>query len=51
MIEQTYEGHEIRIYSIKGSREFKDIQARLLFNLFETSVVFRMVDIVCNIFF
>ena len=40
MIEKTYEGHEIQIYSIKGSREFKDIQARLLFNLCETSIAF-----------
>ena len=36
MTEQTYEGHEIPIYSVKNLRKFKDIEARLLFNLCET---------------
>ena len=31
MTEQTYEGHEIPIYSVKGSQKLKDIQARLVF--------------------
>ena len=35
MTEQTYKGHEIPIYSVKDLREFKGIQARLLFNLCE----------------
>ena len=39
MTEQTYEGCEIPIYSVKDSRKFKDIQARLLFNLCETSMM------------
>ena len=42
--EQTYEVCEIRIYSVKDSRKLKDIQARLLFNLCETSVGCRMVQ-------
>ena len=33
MTEQISEGHEIPIYSVKGSRKFKDTQARLVFNL------------------
>ena len=49
MTEQTYEGHEIPIYSVKWSRKFKDIQARLLFNLCETSITSLMVENVCNI--
>ena len=49
MIEQTYEVHEIPIYSVKDSQKFKDIQARLLFNLCETSITCRMVENVCNI--
>ena len=49
MTEQTYEGHEIPIYPVKGSRKVKDIQARLLFNLCETSMTSRMVEDVCNI--
>ena len=49
MTEQTYKGHEIRIYSVKGSRILKDIQARLQFNLCETSVTSRMVENVRNI--
>ena len=49
MTEQTYKGHEIRIYSVKGSRIFKDIQARLQFNLCETSITSRMVENVRNI--
>ena len=49
MIEQTYEVHEIPIYSVKDSQKFKDIQARLLFNLCETSITSRMVENVCNI--
>ena len=51
MTEQTYKGHEIPIYSVKGSRIFKDIQARLLFNLCETSITCRIVENVCNIVF
>ena len=51
MTEQTYEGHEIPIYSVKGSRKIKDIQERLLFNLCETSITSRMVENVCNILF
>ena len=39
MTEPTYECCEIPICSVKDSRKFKDIQARLLFNLWETSVV------------
>ena len=49
MTEQTYEGHEIPIYSVKCSRKFKDIQPRLLFNLCETSITSLMVENVCNI--
>ena len=49
MTEQTYEGHEILIDSVKCSRKFKDIRARLLFNLCETSIASRMVENVCNI--
>ena len=49
MIKQTYEGREIPIYSVKDSKNFKDIQARLLFNLCETSITSRMVENVCNI--
>ena len=44
MTEQTYEGQEIPIHSVKGSRKFKDIQARLLFNLCETPITSRMVE-------
>ena len=51
MTEQTYEGHEIPIFSVKGSRKFKDIQARLLFNLCKTSITSRMVENVFNIVF
>ena len=36
MTEQTYEGHEIPICSVKNSQKFKDIEARLLFNLCKT---------------
>ena len=49
MTEQTNEGHEIPIYSAKVSKKFKYIQARLLFNLSETSVTFQMVESVCDI--
>ena len=49
MIEQTYEDREIPIYSVKYSQRFKDIQARLLFNLCEISITCRMVENVCNI--
>ena len=49
MIEQTYEVREIPIYSVKDSQKFKDIQARLLFNLCETSITCRTVENVCNI--
>ena len=48
MTEQTYEGHEIPTYSVKGSQKFKDVQARLLLKLCETSVTSRMVENVCN---
>ena len=48
MTEQSYEGHETSIYSAKDSRKFKDIQARLLFNLHETSVTRLKVGNVCN---
>ena len=49
MTEQSYEGHEIPIYPAKGSRKVKDIQARLLFNLCETSITSRMKENTCNI--
>ena len=49
MIKQTYKIYEIPIYSVKNSQKFKDIQARLLFNLSETSTTCRMVENVCNI--
>ena len=49
MTEQTYKEHEIPIHSVKGSRNFKDIQARLLFNLCETSITSRMLENVRNI--
>ena len=49
MTEQTYEGCEIPICSLKDSRKFKDIQARLLFNLRETSITCRMVENMSNI--
>ena len=51
MTEQTYEGHEIQICSVKGSRKLKDIQARLLFNLCETSITSQKVENLCNIVF
>ena len=51
LTEQTYEGHEIPIYSVRGSQKLKDIQARLLFNLCEKSVTSRMVENLCNIVF
>ena len=46
MKEQTYEGCEIPIYPVKDSRKFKDIQARLLFKLCETSMVENVRNIV-----
>ena len=49
MIKQTYEGREIPIYSVKDSKKFKDIQARLLFNLCETSITSQMMENVCNV--
>ena len=49
MIKQTFKVYEIPIYSVKDSQKFKDIQARLLFNLSETSITCRMVEYVCNI--
>ena len=49
MTEQTYERHEIPICSVKGSQKFKDIKARLLFNLCETSITSRMLENVCNV--
>ena len=49
MIEQTYEVREIPIYSVKDSQKSKDIQARLLFNLCETSVTCQTVENVFNI--
>ena len=33
IVEKTYEGREIPIYSMKDSQNFKDIPARLLVNL------------------
>ena len=44
MIKETYEGRKIPVYSVKDSKKFKDIQARLLFNLCETSITCRMVE-------
>ena len=51
MIKQAYEDEdrEIPIYSVKDSQKFKNIPARLLFKLCETSVTCRMVENVCNI--
>ena len=49
MTEQTYEGYQISIYSVKDLQKFKDIKARLLFNLFETSITSQIVENVCNI--
>ena len=49
MTEQAYESCEIPIYSVKDLQKFKDIQARLLLNLCETSITCRMVENVCNI--
>ena len=49
MTKKTYEGHKIQTYLVKGSRKFKDIQVRLLFKLYETSITSRMVENVCNI--
>ena len=48
MTEQIYEGCEIPP-SVKDLRKLKDIQARLLFNLSETSITCRMMENVCNI--
>ena len=48
MTEETYDGCKIPIYSVKDSQKFKDIQARLLFNLWETSITCRMVENVYN---
>ena len=48
MTEQTYEGHEIPTYSVKGSRKLKDVQAGLLLKLCETSITYRMVKNMCN---
>ena len=44
MTEKIYEWYEITIYFLKGSQKFKDIQARLLFNLCEASVTSRKVE-------
>ena len=49
MIEQTDVVREIPIYPVKDSQKFKDIQARLLFNLCETSITCQMVQNMCNI--
>ena len=49
MTQQTCEGCEIPIYSVKDSRKFRDIPARLLFNLCETSITCGMVENGCNI--
>ena len=49
MIKLTYQGYEILIYYVKDSKKFKDIQARLLFNLRETSITCPIVENVCNI--
>ena len=48
MAEQNYKGHEIPVYTVKGSRKFKDIQVRLLLKLCETSIISLMVENVCN---
>ena len=45
MIEQTYEGREIPINSVKDSQKIKKIQARLLFNLCETLITYNIVVI------
>ena len=49
MTEQTYKGCEIPIYPVKDLQKFKDIPARLLFNLCKTSITCRMVENVCNV--
>ena len=49
MTDQTYEGCEILIYSVKDSRKFKDFQARFLFNLCEAAITCRIVENMCNI--
>ena len=49
MTRKTYEEHEIQTHVVKGSQKFKDVQARLLFKLCETSITSRMVENVCNI--
>ena len=49
MTEETYKWHEIPIYSVKGSRKFIDINARLLFYLYETSTTSRIMENDCNI--
>ena len=46
---QTYEGHKIQTYPIKGSQNFKNVQVRLLFKLCETSITSQMLENVCNI--
>ena len=48
MTEKTYE-RACPIYFVKGSQKLKDIKARLLFNLYVTSVTSQMVENVCNI--
>ena len=49
MYHRNYERHEIQICPVKGSQKFKDVKARLLFNLHEISTASRMVESVCNI--
>ena len=49
MTKQTYEGHKIQTYNVKGSRKFKDVQARLLFKLCVPSIISERVGYVCNI--
>ena len=48
-VKETFDVHDIPIYSVKDSQKFEDTQARLLFNLGETSITCRMVENVCNI--
>ena len=49
MTKQTYQGHKIQTYPVKGSRKFNDVQPRQMFKLSETSVTSRMEENVCNI--
>ena len=49
IIKKTYEGRKIPIYYVKNSKKSKDVQAKLLFNLRETSVTCRNVENGCKI--